>query len=95
MKELELFKKIIQDRGYKSEISDKPLFREGHPQFHWQFAHVLAKGTFKKFKFYEKNIVLMTPEEHYLFDSGSTINLPEYSWVHELRQELKQEYYKK
>lgn len=65
------------------------------------FAHVLAKGKYPKFKFYEKNICLLTPYEHFLVDS-STKELrdkyakenPSCAWerFYDLRDELLKEY---
>ena len=45
------------------------------------FVHVLAKGMNKyyKFKLYRPNIVLMTPEEHHLYDNGSEEQREEYA----------------
>jgi len=36
----------------------------GHWQWHWQFAHVLGKGSYPKYKLNPENIMLMLPEEH-------------------------------
>lgn len=46
---------------------------ENTPFFRSCFAHVLAKGQNKYpyFKTYTKNIVLLTPNEHHLWDNGT------------------------
>ena len=59
-----MFNWIWENRPHVSEVSGKPLLRKGHFQWHWQFAHVLPKGTYKRFKLREENIMLMLPEEH-------------------------------
>lgn len=69
------------------------------------FAHVLAKGMnqYPYFKFYAKNIALLTPGEHALFDQGSeearinyTLDVKSANWkpLYDLREELKEEYKK-
>lgn len=60
----ELFKYVWETREHVSEISGKPLYAEGHYQWHWQFAHVLSKGAYPKYKFNPDNIMLMLPDEH-------------------------------
>lgn len=66
------------------------------------FAHVLSKAQNKypKFKLYDKNIVLLTPDEHYLLDFGTNEQREKYaqendcSWqpLYDLRDYLKEEY---
>lgn len=64
------------------------------------FAHVLPKGSYTKYKFYSKNIVLLTPKEHTLFDQGSEEQRIAYAketqanWqkLYDLRDELKKQY---
>ncbi|MCB9073995.1 MAG: hypothetical protein H6552_00460 [Chitinophagales bacterium] len=64
MKQKQLFLKIWETRPHVSEISGKPLLPVGHYQWHWQFAHVLNKGSYPRYKFKEENIMLMLPSEH-------------------------------
>lgn len=47
-----------------SEVSGKPLLYKGHSLWHWQFAHVLGKGAYPRYKLRAENIMLMLPEEH-------------------------------
>lgn len=69
------------------------------------FAHVLAKGMnqYPYFKYYAKNIVLVTPGEHALWDQGTeearinyTLDVKSANWqpLCDLREELKEEYKK-
>jgi len=60
----EMFIWIWDNRDHKSEISNKQLLPCGHPMWHWQFAHILPKGTYKKWKLNPDNIMLMLPDEH-------------------------------
>lgn len=60
----ELFEKIWEERPHISEVSGKPLYPKGHFLWHWQFAHVLSKGAYPRYKLREENILLMLPEEH-------------------------------
>jgi hypothetical protein len=60
----ELFRHVWETRKHVSEVSGEPLLPEGHPQWHWQFAHVLSKGAFPRYRLNPENIMLMLPAEH-------------------------------
>lgn len=60
----ELFNYIWETRPHFSELSGKPLLSKTHPQWHWQFIHVLPKGKYSKYKLNPDNILLGLPEEH-------------------------------
>ena len=60
----ELFRHVWETRKHGREGSGEPLLPEGHPQWHWQFAHVLSKGAFPRYKLNPENIMLMLPAEH-------------------------------
>jgi len=73
------------------------------PYFYNCFAHILAKGINKypHYKFLARNIALLTPAEHSLFDQGTEEQREKYcdevksaNWqpLYDLRDELKQEY---
>lgn len=47
-----------------SELSGKPLLPKGHNQWHWQFMHILPKGSYPRYKLNIENIVLGTVWEH-------------------------------
>lgn len=66
------------------------------------FAHVLSKGNFKWFKYYFKNIVILTLDQHVLFDNYTEekfqTRLQEHTeekWgeLFDYMDELKKEYY--
>ncbi len=66
---LEFYWELWYERNHVSWLSGLPLY-----QFDLScFCHVLAKASnrYYKFKFYKKNIVLLTQREHYLFDMGT------------------------
>jgi hypothetical protein len=99
-----IFKQIWLNSNKKSYVSG--LFLRKFMQtdlFFNCFAHVLAKGSNKYpyFKYYAKNIVLLTPGEHALLDQGTeearikyTFDVKSANWqpLYDLRDELKEEY---
>lgn len=82
----DLFNHIWETREHKSELTGLALLPKGHFQWHWQFLHVLPKGTYPNYKFLEKNIILALPEEHAKQET--------FLRFRELQQELRKEYYK-
>ena len=86
MTQNQLFIQIWEDRPHVSELSGTALFPRGHAFWHWQFLHVLPKGSYPKWKYEPKNIILGTVDEHTNQDSN-----PKFK---ELRQKLTGEYYK-
>ena len=84
--QLKLFAHIWQTREHCSELSGAPLLPKGHFQWIWQFAHILSKQSYPKWKFNPKNIILCLPDEHAKQES-----YPEFI---RRRDELKREYYK-
>jgi hypothetical protein len=91
--ELALFKTLLEVRGAKSQISGEKLVGF---DIRW-FSHILSKGAYPSFKLFDKNIVLKTPREHELWETQrhKLKNLPEWQWVFNLEQELKELYHKK
>lgn len=72
--QLDIFEEIWYERDRVSFISGENLEHYfDTPFFVNLFAHVLAKAKNKypKFKLYKKNIVLLSPREHSLFDQGT------------------------
>lgn len=67
MSELFLYRQIWGERSHVSFVSGKPIknFSPAH------FAHVLPKGKWPRMKYSKENIVLLTYEEHYLYDFGT------------------------
>ena len=92
--ELELFKKIYESCGGVSVIDGVKLNSPEHPMFHWQFAHVLPKGAYGRFRLDERNILPMTAVQHTQFDNfrHDIREEPEWAWVFKLEEKLKIEY---
>ena len=100
--ELSMFKEIHKGRDLVSFLTGAPI-----PSFDLQertlnlFAHVLSKKNYPDFRLYKKNIVLLTAEEHYLFDHGNSDQREKYArgtpncdWekLYKFKDELKEEY---
>ena len=70
-----LFRIIWNVRSQRSFLTGTWLrnIQPGHPLWFNMFAHVLPKGMnkFPHFRFYLKNIVLLSPGEHALLDQGT------------------------
>lgn len=64
MNQRRLFEQIWNERERVSEVSGKPLYPKSHYKWHWQFAHILPKGSFPKYRLRKDNIMLMLPSEH-------------------------------
>lgn len=60
----EMFEWIWENRPHVSELSEKPLYVKSHYQWHWQFLHVLPKGSYPSYKLNSDNILLALPDEH-------------------------------
>ena len=60
----ELFDYIWETREHKSELSGQPLLPKGHLKWHWQFLHVLPKGSYPSEKLNPNNVLLGTVYEH-------------------------------
>lgn len=82
----QLFNKIWEEREHRSQLSGAPLLPQGHFQWHWQFAHILPKGSYPKWKLNPDNIILCLPDEH-----AKQEQFPKFI---EIRDKLKREYYK-
>lgn len=82
-----MFNWIWDSRPHFSEISGKPLLHRGHSMWHFQFLHVLPKGTFPKYKLNPENIMLGTPEEHNHQERHQEFN--------DKKDSLRREYYEK
>lgn len=48
----------------KSEVSGADLLPYGHPMWHWQFCHLLPKGSYQNDRVNIANIVATTVTEH-------------------------------
>lgn len=92
-----LFEHIWATREHVSEINGEQLPEQGHWQWHWNFAHILNKGSYPSAKLVECNIVLLTPAQHQLFDfhPHKVKNLAPWIWLFEERELLKIRYHNK
>ena len=101
-----IFKQIWMRSNKKSYVSNLFLRKYMTTELAFNcFAHVLAKGLnqYPYFKYYAKNIVLLTPGEHALLDQGTeearisyALDVKSANWqpLYDLREELKEEYKK-
>lgn len=86
--EAKTFLEIWEKRPHRSQLSGHPI-----TEFNvFCFAHILSKGTYRKFRLVEENILLITSNEHIQQHNGT---LPErYKKIFsEKAQKLKQQYY--
>lgn len=72
--QLDLFKKIYYERASISELTGEYLLSPYDFQWHWQFLHVLPKGSYPQMKLFEWNILLALPEEHEKQEQYKTFN---------------------
>lgn len=88
--QLELFRKLYEERGPYSQISGQ--YVNFHPAC---FSHILSKQAYKSLELEPENIVIKTIEEHNLWHNNydRLKFLPEWQWVLDLEQKLKQKYY--
>ena len=82
----EMFDWIWDNKPHISELTGKPLLPKSSFTWHHQFAHILSKGTYPKWRLNPNNIMIVRPEEHAKQES-----YPEFI---EKREEMKREYYK-
>lgn len=82
----EMFLWIWESREHVSELTGEDLLPPSHSQWHWQFLHVLPKGSYPKYKLNPDNILLGTPTEH--------TNQEHYKVFNDKQLELKRAYYK-
>jgi hypothetical protein len=70
--EKDVFLEIWEERERVSFVTGVELSQyEETDLFPNLFAHVLSKKQYPKFRLNKKNIVLLTPDEHYLYDQGT------------------------
>ena len=91
-----MFQEIALEREPISVLSRKPI-RELTVNC---MSHILPKGRYPKFRLYKKNIMILTPREHRLYDFGTMKERNAYAektgcdWgvIHKMKDELKEEY---
>lgn len=81
-----MFEYVWETRPHISELSGKPLLPKGNFKWHWQFLHVLPKGSYPSYKLNPDNIMLGLPEEHEKQEEFMVFRIK--------YDELKQRYYK-
>jgi hypothetical protein len=82
----ELFMHIWNSRPHVSELTGEPLLPINNDLWHFQFLHVLPKGSYPSYKLREENIKLGLPDEHK--------NQEQYKIFMIWRDELRRKYYK-
>lgn len=102
--QLRMFQEIWATRPHVSEVSGKKLLPPSHSLWHWQFAHILSKGAYPRYKVNPDNIVMITPEEHHLFDfqthklidkaTGHVLDKA-WQWVFDKAERLRQQYHRR
>ena len=94
--EAELFDEIFFERERVSVVSGENLNSYYGSMFYYNlFAHVIpkAKNRYPKFKLNKKNIALLTPQEHKMWDERRwECDDPAWDYMKALEQELKEEY---
>ena len=91
--ELALFHSIWNTREHKCAVTNEPLY-----EFNvWYFSHILskAKNKYPKFKLYEKNIVIKSPQIHHDWETKAHSYLakdPRWIPILKLKEELLEEY---
>ena len=92
----EMFDYVWDSRPHISELSNRPLLPRNHFKWHWQFLHVLPKGSYPKYKLNPENILLALPDEHdrqeqfEVFVEKREELKREYLWQDDLEEERKQ-----
>lgn len=76
--EKEVFESIWKTRPHKSFLTGHPLdfFNVSY------FAHILSKGKYPKYRLKRANIILLTVEEHFLLDQGTSEQREMYERIH-------------
>lgn len=103
--EMELFLYLWQNREHRCYVSGVKLDKYRDTDFFPNlFAHILpkAKNRYPKFKLYENNLVLLSPDIHTMFDNPTLKGIKEYeektghtfSALFELERILHEEYKK-
>lgn len=98
--QISLFKTIWEESNKKCQLTGKDLSRITPYSSHWfsLFAHILPKGKYPRFKYLQKNILLVHYDIHYQLDMGTvdsilrTIGQEGYNKWLSLRENLLAEY---
>lgn len=93
--ERELLRKLLIERGARSEISGEPLITdENHPNWTWQLLHCVPKSLAEQFRLREDNVFLGTTSEHQLQTNRESECRKDPKWrvFFETQYRLRQEY---
>ena len=86
-----LFEALWATRPHVSFVSGERVEPIAHT-----FAHCIPKGLYPKSRLYDKNIVFLTPQQHYEFDFGTEESQRklggDWDKLYTLREELLKEY---
>lgn len=82
----DLFLKIWNERPHYSEVSFRYL---GEYPYAYFFSHILSRGSHPELAKVKENIMLMTLEEHQVWEFGSPSG-PIWDKVKERKQEMKE-----
>lgn len=90
-----LFQYIWANRPHFSEVSGLPLNYPFSPAMYFVFSHVVTRGAYKGLALYPANIVLMTLEEHRIWEfyRWQVQDLPRWEWIFLLHDLLIQEHH--
>jgi hypothetical protein len=89
-----LFQTILNTRPHVDFITGEPILNANFYNCH----HILTKKSYEKFRLFDKNVILLTDENHYAIHSIALSDLIEVDsrWQKyiDLQQTLKELYYK-
>ena len=88
----ELFKEIAQERPHICFVTGTPILHITH----WNFLHVVSKGSNPALRLLKENIVLGQRWVHDIYDNGDRAKLEKYEGYHkmiEIHDRLIREYY--
>lgn len=96
--QMDLFSYLWDKSNKTCWLSGESLKKfEGTDRWHWMFAHILNKGVYTLWKLNPKNIVIIHPDAHHLFDHGTIEQQDKsrfnFTKLRLLKEQLKREYY--
>jgi hypothetical protein len=89
--DIAFFKEIWDERPHYSEVSGEFLGHEFNVCF---MSHILTKGSYPRFRYHKRNIILMSFEEHQEWEFTDRKD-PKWNEIRDLSEELVIEYYNK
>ncbi len=90
-KDIAFFKEIWAERDHKCVVTGEDLGDEFNVCF---FSHILTKGSYPKFRYNKKNLILMSFQAHHDWEFTDRKH-PKWNRFKDLSKELIIEYYKK